>query len=127
MIWIVLGITLMAVLFVNIYMYWIVDFFLHTTIDLLSLRIFSLAPIFLAVSSFLASNFFVAFNHNKYMLYSIIITTIAYLIGLGFVMLIDRMNSVYSFVSISLFSYFVEFLFRVFSKARLVCKSTTNN
>ena len=120
--WGVFWMTLGVVVIINIFMPWIVDFFLHEKIDLLPLRIFSISPIFLSVSSFLASNFFVAFSHNKYLLYSIIITTIAYLGALGLVAVTDHMSSVYSFVSISLFSYFVEFLYRVIIKEKLMRK-----
>ena len=122
MTWVVFFITLATVILVNIFMPWIAKFFLHTDIDLLPLRIFSLAPVFLSVASFIASNYFVAYGHNKYMLYSIIVTTVAYLGGLGFVAATGHMNSVYSFVSISLFSYFVEFLYRVITKERLLRK-----
>lgn len=120
--WAVFGMTALVVLIINIFLPWIVEFFLHKEIDLLPLRIFSLSPVFLSVSSFLASNFFVAFSHNKYLLYSIIVTTVAYLGALGFVAITGHMSSVYSFVSISLFSYFVEFLYRVMTKEKLMRK-----
>lgn len=119
---VVFVLALLTAIIVNIFLPWIVDFFLDTKIDLLPLRIFTLAPVFLAVSSFLASNFFIAFGHNKYMLYSILVTTSAYLLALGFVVVTNKMSSVYSFVSISLFSYFVEFIYRMVTKARLVKK-----
>lgn len=122
MVWVVLFLAILLAIIVNIFLPWIAEFFLHTKIDLLPLRIFSLAPIFLSVSSFLATNFFVAFAHNKYLLYSILITTTAYLGALGFVAITGHMSSVYSFVSISLFAYFVEFLYRVIIKEKLLCK-----
>ena len=127
MTWVVFGTTLIIVILVNIFLPWITQFFIHTTIDLTPLRIFSLAPIFLAVSSFISHNFFVAYGYNKYMLYSIIVTTIGYLIGLGFVAVTGHMSSVYSFVSISLFSYFVEFLYRMITKERLMQKEIRAN
>ena len=119
MTWGVFFMTLGVVIITNIFMPWIVDFFLDTTIDLLPLRIFSLAPVFLAVSVFLANNFFIAFGHNRYLLYSILVTTAGYLIALGAVAIMGKMTSVYSFVAISLFSYIVEFLYRVIMKIRL--------
>ena len=125
--WAVCGMTFVAVLLVNIFLPWIVEFFLHKEIDLLPLRIFSISPIFLCVSSFLASNFFVAFSYNRYLLYSIIITTVAYLGALGLVALRGQMSSVYSFVTISLFSYFVEFLYRVITKVRLMRSRVEHN
>lgn len=114
--------ALLSAIVVNIFLPWIVDFFLHTEIDLLPLRIFTLAPVFLSVSSFLSSNFFIAFGHNKYMLYSILVTTGAYLVALGFVAFTHQLSSVYSFVSISLFSYFIEFVYRMITKIRLMQK-----
>lgn len=126
MTWIVLGITVAAVTLTNIFLPWIAEFFLHTSVDLMPLRIFSLAPVLLAVSSFVSHNFFVAYGYNKYMLYSIIVTTIGYLSALGFVAMTHRMSSVYSFVCISLFSYFVELIYRLITKQRLV-KEMGNN
>lgn len=114
--------ALLSAIVVNIFLPWIVDFFLHTEIDLLPLRIFTLAPVFLSVSSFLSSNFFIAFGYNKYMLYSILVTTGAYLVALGFVAFTHQLSSVYSFVSISLFSYFIEFVYRMITKIRLMQK-----
>lgn len=122
MIWVVMGIAIGVVIMLNIFMPWIVEFFLHKEIDLMPLRVFSLAPIFLSASSFIGHNYLIAFGHNKYMLYSILVTTAGYLLALGFVAYTHRMSSVYSFVSISLFSYFVEFIYRIVAKKRLVQK-----
>lgn len=127
MTWLVFGITLFTIILVNIFLPWIVDFFLHTDIDLIPLRIFTLAPLFLSISSFIASNFFIAFGYNRYLLYSIIVTTVAYLAALGFVAVTDHMTSVYSFVSISLFAYITEFLYRIIIKCRLTREQTENN
>lgn len=122
MTWLVFAVTLFAAIVLNIFMPWVVGFFLDSEIDLLPLRIFSLAPVLLAVSGFLANNFFIAFGHNRYLLYSILVTTSAYLLALLFVILTDHMSSVYSFVGISLFSYFVEFLYRIIMKSKLIRK-----
>ena len=122
MVWVVMGITLCVVILLNIFMPWVVEFFLHKEIDLMPLRVFSLAPVFLSASSFIGQNYLIAFGHNKYMLYSILVTTAGYLLALGFVAFTHRMSSVYSFVSISLFSYFVEFLYRIATKEKLMRK-----
>lgn len=127
MTWVVLGITVLAVTVTNVFLPWIAEFFLHTSVDLMPLRIFSIAPVLLSVSSFISHNFFVAYGYNKYMLYSIIVTTIGYLFALGFVAVTHRMSSVYSFVCISLFSYFVELVYRLITKERLVRKGIELN
>lgn len=107
-------VTLLVVL-INIFLPWIVRFFIGTdNIDLLPLRLFSISPIFLSVSILLANNYFVAFGHNKYVLYSIIITTSAYLVALSTLFFTGHINTIYAFVSISLISYAVELIYRIY-------------
>ena len=105
--------TISLVVVTNICLSWIVQFFIHEQIDLLPLRLFSLAPIFLSVSSFMASNILVAWGYNRYVLYSIIITTSTYVLSLIVMLLTHKMGSIYSFVHLALISYFAEFVYRM--------------
>lgn len=113
------------VLLVNVFLPWIVDFFIDKPIDLMPLRLFTLAPIMLSVSSFVASNLFVAFGYNKYVLYSILITTATYIVSLLTVHVTHTLDSVYSFVIVALASYFSELLYRII-KANIILKKETN-
>lgn len=107
--------SVVLVLIANIFMSQIVDFFLDDKIDLLPLRIFTIAPIILSISSMISSNIFVALGHNKYVLYSIIITTISYLMALIYVYINHFMTSIYSFVLIAMTSYVIELLYRLWA------------
>ena len=71
--------SLFMVLILNVFLKYIVDLLIGQEVDLLPIRIYLLSPIFLAISMFVASNLFVARGYNKYLLYSISVTTIAYL------------------------------------------------
>ena len=103
----------LLVVLINLFLPWIVRFFMGTdNIDFLPLRLFSISPILLSASILLANNYFVAFGHNKYVLYSIIITTSAYLIALALLFFTNHINTIYAFVSISLFSHAVELIYR---------------
>ena len=107
-------INLVMVTFLNIFMESIVDFFLHRHIDMIPLRLFSLVPLFLGVSVFLATNFMIAFGHNRYFFYSILVTTFAYLILLFLVWITGYTRSLYSFIFIALITYIVELIYRLY-------------
>ncbi|WP_018336401.1 oligosaccharide flippase family protein [Butyricimonas synergistica] len=115
-------IAIVLVILVNIFLDKISFFFLHESIDLVPLRLFLFAPIMLSVSSMISSNLFVAFGFNKYVLYSIVITTIAYVFSLIFLFFTNSLNSIYSFIYLALISYFTEFLYRVYTARKLFKK-----
>ena len=106
-------ISLVLVILFNVFMEPLAFFFLHENVDLLPIRLFSLAPIFLSVSSIISSNVFVAWGYNKYVLYSILITTGVYVITLLSLFLLNNLTSVYSFVVLALVSYLTEFIYRI--------------
>lgn len=97
---------------VNVFLPYIVNYFLHEEIDLTPIRIYTLSPFFLSVSVIIGVNFFIGFGYTKYNLYSIIITTISYILAVAFFYFTDNFDSVYSFILISLFSYFIEMLYK---------------
>ncbi len=107
-------ITLFVVFVTNLFLKEISFFFLHENIDLLPLRLFLLGPILLSVSYVISNNLFVAFGYNKYMFYSIIVTTIAYFICLIITLLAGCLNSILAFICIALISYTVELIYRLF-------------
>lgn len=112
--------SIFLVLLLNIFLPFIVDFFLHREIDLLPLRIFSLAPIFLSTSVVISNNFFIGFGYNKYVLYSIFVTTVAYVVALLIIWITGYINSLYSFVFLAVVSYFVELVYRLYMFRKLV-------
>ncbi len=113
--------SISIVLMANVFLKPIVEFFIaNQDVNLLPIRIFTLAPIFLSVSTFLSSNIFVAWGYNKYMLYSIIITVLVYVITLILVFMSGHIASMYAFVLIALVSYFVELIYRIIISAIIV-------
>ena len=116
----------MLVLLLNVFLPWIVSFFLHTNdVDLLPIRLISLFPVILSISGMISQNYFVAFGYNKYVLYSIIITTSSYLVILGIMIFTKNMGSIYSFVFLAMASYIIELLYRLYvfiSKEKNVIK-----
>ena len=112
-------IALVLVLLVNCFMPLITRFFIGEEIDYLPLRLFLLAPLFLSISVVIYNNLFVAFGYNKYAFYSIVITTIVYVLTLLAFMFAGKLTSVYSFIAISLISYFTEFVYRIIVAAKL--------
>lgn len=104
---------------VNVFLPYIVSFFLHEEIDLMPIRIFTLAPIFLSISVIIGVNFFIGFGYAKYNLYSIIVTTISYLVAVAFFYFTNDFDNVYSFVIIALISYFVEMIYKLHTYRRI--------
>ena len=114
-----IGISIL-VFILNIFLPEIIQLFLKEEIDLLPIRIYSLAPIFLGVSIFISSNLFIAFGYNKYLLYSIFFTTGVYLFLLVFMYCNGRLTSVASFVIITLMSYLGELIYRIIAAAKII-------
>lgn len=107
---------------VNIFLPYIVRFFLNEDIDLLPIRLFTLAPILLSISVLIAFNVFVAFGYNRYVLNSIIITTSCYVFLLVSCAFTHHLNTLLTFVMISVISYFVEFVYRLVKYKKIVCE-----
>lgn len=115
-----IGLTVSLVLIANLFLPQIVHFFIHEEINLLPIRLFTLAPIILSLSVMLATNLIVAFGYNRFLLYSILITTFAYLVSLAVMVVTGRMSSLYSFVAIALVSYCVELVYRILASFRII-------
>lgn len=116
---IIVSLSIIFTIILNIFLEPVVYFFLHKSIDLLPIRLFTLIPVFLSPSIMLANNFFIGFGYNKYLFYSIIITTSVYLISLIFIWLIGYINNLYSFIFLAMISYLAEFIYRMYKYIKL--------
>lgn len=113
-------ITIVLVLVLNIFLSEIVQFFIAESIDLLPIRIYSCAPVFLGVSIFIASNLMIAFGYNKYLLHSIFVTTGIYLLLLVIMYYCGYLNSVVSFAIITVLSYVGELFYRILMAFKII-------
>lgn len=104
----------------NIFLHPIVHFLVGKEIDLAPIRLFLLSPIFLGISSYTGSCMIVARGYNKYMLLSILVTTLAYIFMTLSLFFTHRLNTVMSFVMITVLTYLVELLYRIFVSYRIV-------
>lgn len=102
------------VIITNIFLYPIVYFLIGKEVPLMPIRLFLLSPIFLGMGSYIASSLIVARGYNKYMFYSILITTGAYFLLLFAIYISGNVNTVISFVILTVFAYLVEFLYRLY-------------
>lgn len=105
---------------INLFLPWVVEFFLHQQIDLLPIRLLSLAPVILSISGVLATNFMVAFGYNKYVFYSIVLTTIVYILCIGYVYLAKEHPGLYTFVLVALISYLTELIYRLYATKKIL-------
>ncbi len=110
---VVLSVVIMLFIVVNLFLKPIVDFLVGEEIDLFPVRLFILSPLFLGVSQYIARCFFLARGYNKYVLYSIIVTTAVYILSLIFFYITGKLNTVTIFVSLTLISYLAELIYRL--------------
>ena len=110
--WLFLGISILVVI-LNIFLPQIVHFFMSDKIDLTPIRIYSIAPVILGLSSLISSNLIIALGYNRYMLYSIIFTTCIYLSLLAMFYWMGYLNSVNAFIILTVVSYIGELLYRL--------------
>lgn len=108
----VLGVTVLVVI-LNLFLPEVVHFFIAEDIDLLPIRLYTLAPILVGLSGYIASNLMIALGYNRYILYSIVITTILYLLLLGSFYWLGYLNSVTSFIVLTVLSYLGELIYRL--------------
>ena len=108
----VLGVTVLVVV-LNLFLPEVVHFFIAEDIDLLPIRLYTLAPILVGLSGYIASNLMIALGYNRYILYSIVITTILYLLLLGSFYWLGYLNSVTSFIVLTVLSYLGELIYRL--------------
>lgn len=102
----------LVVAITNIFLPWIVNFFITEDVDLTAIRLYTLAPIILGVSTFIAVNIFYAFGKEKCILSSTYVTTIGYLCILALMYFTDQLNSVLAFVLLTINSLIIEAVYR---------------
>lgn len=104
----------------NLFLPFIVGVFVPEKINMLPLRVFSLAPFFLAITSFMSSNGLIAFGYNKYILYSISVTTIVYLLATSLFYFSNKLDNVMAFIIITVLAYFAEFIYELFISKKII-------
>ncbi len=108
---VILSVFLIAL--INIFLPWIVKYFIDEDIDLSAIRLFTLAPLIVGVSMFISSNVFLAFGKDNLILKSTIITTIGYLSVLGIMYYTGHLDSVMGFVILTISAYVIEAVYRL--------------
>ncbi|MGN8226123.1 oligosaccharide flippase family protein [Gracilimonas sp. BCB1] len=103
----------------NIILPKLVLLFIGESIDLLPLRVFLIAPLFLSVSSYISSNIIIAFGHNKYIFYSILVTTFVYVSLTLLAYYNNMLDSVLVFIGITVVSYISEFVYRIYVSVKI--------
>lgn len=90
--------------------------------DLLPIKLYLIVPIILSGSSFISYNLLLSGGYNKYLLCSMIVAVSSYLFVMAFFASFNMLNSVYSFVFISIIAYFVELVYRSYLAAKIFKK-----
>lgn len=110
----------LSVAVLNVFLPEIIRFFIEEEMELLPIRLYSLAPVFLGISIFIASNLMIAFGYNRYLLYSIFVTTGIYLLLLGIMYCSGWLSAVVSFVAISVLSFMGELVYRMMIACKII-------
>lgn len=103
----------------NIILPKLVSLIISEQLDLLPLRIFLIAPLFLSISSYISSNLIIALGHNIYVFYSILITTIVYVSLTALAYYNNVLNSVLVFIGITVATYISEFIYRIYVSIKI--------
>ncbi len=111
------------VVFLNIFLHPIAFLLIGKEIQLLPIRLFLLSPLFLGLSSYIGSCLIVARGYNKYMFYSIIVTTVVYIMSLAILFFTKQMNTVMSFIALTIISYLVEMIYRMHIAYKILKKN----
>ena len=119
LIMITLTISSLLVIIANIFLPQIVNLFINKEIVLWPIRVFSITPVLLSASLIIASNAFIAWGYNKYILHSIIITTFVYTISLITMYSLNLLDQLYSFIIIAVISYISELIYRLIAFKRI--------
>lgn len=112
-------VSVLLALLTNAFMEHIVIFFMDEVVDLYPIRLFLIAPIILSASGFIATNLMIAFGYNKYILHSIIVTTIAYCGSMAIFYHWDYIT-ITSMVLVALIAYFTEFIYRLIKSNKII-------
>lgn len=105
----------------------IVKLFINEYIDLFPLRIYLMVPLFTGLSYYIPSSVFVAFGRNRYVLYSTIFSSCSYAVLLLIMWFGGFLTSVMNFIILTVASYFMETLFRLFLSYNIFKTHTGNN
>lgn len=112
--------TTFTVVAINLFLPFIAQLFLNKEIDLLPLRVFLFAPILLSLSTFIATNNIIAFGYSKYILYSIIITTISYITITLIFWSLNLLNNITIFIAIGILAYLTELIYRLYVSYNII-------
>lgn len=111
-----------VVILTNLFLPQIVVFLVGKKVELFPIRVFLLSPIFLGMGSYIGQNLIMARGYNKYMFYSILITTCIYVIILVSLYFSHHLNTVMAFVVLTVISYLVEMIYRIIVAQRIIKK-----
>lgn len=117
--------TTVFVVITNLFLPYLVKLFIDDSIDLLPIRLFLLAPIFISVGTFIASNLIIAFGYSRYIFYSIVVTTVAYCCGLVLFFSFNSI-SILSMVVVALLGYFTEMVYRIYVTKKIIKYEKSN-
>lgn len=120
----VVGGTIFIVAIFYVIIPYVSHFFLsgEKDVDLLPIRLYLIVPIILSGSSFISYNLLLSGGYNKYLLYSMIVAVSSYLFIMLFFAYFNMLNSIYSFVFISIIAYFVELVYRFYLATKIFKK-----
>lgn len=118
--------TIVAIVIIaNIFLHSIVFFLLGKEVPLMPIRLYLLSPIFLGIGSYIGSSLIVARGYNKYMFFSILITTSTYILSLLIIFITGQSGKVMSFISVTVIAYLVEMLYRMILARKIMLITDT--
>lgn len=105
---------------INIFLHPIVYFLIGKDVPLLPIRLYLLSPLFLGLGSYIGHCLIVARGYNRFMFYSILLTTTIYLLLLVTLLFTHHLNTIMVFIGLTVASYFVELLYRIYISRKIL-------
>lgn len=99
---------------INIFLHPIVYFLTGKDVPLLPIRVYLLSPLLLGLSSYIGHCLIVARGYNRFMFYSILLTTAVYLLLLLTLLFTHHLNTIMVFIGLTVVSYLIELLYRIY-------------
>lgn len=115
----ILSSTIILVILANVFLPYIVKFFIGKDIDLFAIRVFTLVPIILGISIFISTNVFFAFGYERFILKSTYVATIGYVALLITFYFLGFLHNVLAFVILTVSAYAMELLYRIVLTRRI--------
>lgn len=123
----ILIVSIFIYLVVNLCLPFIVRLLIGQDIELTPIRVYLLTIIIMMTSKWIISSLFVARGKNRLVMYSMIFTTLFYIVVLGLLYILGILHSLNVFVAVIVFTYLAELSFNLYYTRKILLPQNNQN